>query len=85
MPFSGTPGVLEPDELKSLESVFEEACRATNITRDSVEAERVALKIMLMFQSGVDDHGQLLEAAIKLPEAAIKLPDADADQGQSAV
>jgi hypothetical protein len=34
--------------------VFEDACRATNITRGSEEAERVALKIMLVFQSGVD-------------------------------
>lgn len=29
----------------------------------------MALKIMLLFQSGVDDRGQLLEAAIALPDA----------------
>jgi hypothetical protein len=61
-------GVLGPYELRALGSVFEEACHAANITRNSEEAERMALKIMLMFQSGVDDHGQLLEAAIKLPD-----------------
>jgi hypothetical protein len=68
MPFSRTPGIAGPDELKALESVFEEACRTWKITRDSAEAEHIALKIMLLFQSGVDVHGRSLEAAIKLPD-----------------
>jgi hypothetical protein len=59
----GTHGVVYPDELRILESVFEKACRTSKITRDSAEAERIALKIMLLF------CGQLLEAAIKLPNA----------------
>ena len=58
MPFSRTPGIAEPDELKVLESVFEEACRTSKITRDSAEAERMALKIMLVYQSGLEDRGQ---------------------------
>jgi hypothetical protein len=65
----GTHGVVYPDELRILESVFEKACRTSKITRDSAEAERIALKIMLLFQGGIDDCGQLLEAAIKLPNA----------------
>jgi hypothetical protein len=69
MPVSRTPGIADPDELKALESVFEEACRTSKITRDSAKAERVALKIMLLFQCGVDARDQLLEAAIKLPDA----------------
>jgi hypothetical protein len=69
MPFSRMPGIVDPDELKVLESVFKDACRISKITRDSAEAERVALRIMILFQSGVDDRGQLLEAAIKLPDA----------------
>jgi hypothetical protein len=52
-----------------LESVVEEACRTSKIARDSADAENMALKIMLLFQSGVDDRGQLLEAAIALPDA----------------
>ena len=71
MPFSRTPGIAEPDELKVLESVFEEACRTSKIPRDSADAENMALKIMLLFQSGVDDRDQLLEAAIVLPDAPI--------------
>jgi hypothetical protein len=69
MPFSRTPGIAEPDELKILESVFEEACRTSKIPRESDEAERIALKIMLLFQSGIDERNQLLEAAIKVPDA----------------
>jgi hypothetical protein len=68
MPFNRTPGIADPDELKALESVFEEACRTSKINRGSADAERVALKIMLLFQSGIDDRGRLLEAAIKLPD-----------------
>jgi hypothetical protein len=67
---TGTHGVVYPDELKALDSVFEEACRTSKITRNSADAERVALKIMLLFQSGVDGRDQLLEAAIKMPDAA---------------
>ncbi|WP_394887534.1 hypothetical protein ACG873_21780 [Mesorhizobium sp. AaZ16] len=62
-------GVWEPDELKVLEAVFEEACGLLQIDRHSPDAENIALKIMLMFQSGVDDRRQLLEAAITLPYA----------------
>jgi hypothetical protein len=69
MPFSRTPGIADPDELKALESVFDKACRTSKITRGSADAENIALKIMLLFQSGVDDPGQLLEAAIVLPDA----------------
>jgi hypothetical protein len=46
-----------------------EACRTSKITRGSEDAENMALKIMLLFQSGVDDRDQLLEAAIMLPDA----------------
>jgi hypothetical protein len=46
-----------------------EACRISKITRGSEGAENMALKIMLLFQSGVDDRDQLLEAAIMLPDA----------------
>jgi hypothetical protein len=63
MPFSGTAGVLHPDELRTLESVFEEICQLSKITRGSAEAENLALKLMLLHQSGVNDRGQLLEAA----------------------
>jgi hypothetical protein len=66
---TGTHGVVYPDELKALESVFEEACRTSKITRGSAGAESMALKIMLLFQSGVDERDQLLGAAIKLPDA----------------
>ena len=69
MPHTEANGVMYPDELGALESVFEEACRTSKITRDSAKAERMALKIMLLYQSGVEDCGQLLEAAIKLPDA----------------
>jgi hypothetical protein len=69
MPFSRTPGIANPDEFKALESVFEEACRTSKISRGSAGAENMALKIMLLFQSGVDDPGQLLEVAIVLPDA----------------
>ena len=75
MPYTETHGIIQPDELKALGSVFEEACRASNISRDSTDAENMALKIMLMFQSGVDDQSQLLEAAITLPDPGV-------DQGQ---
>jgi hypothetical protein len=51
-----------------LKAVFEDACRKSNITQGSPEADRLALKIMLLFQGGVDDYGKLLEAAIKLPD-----------------
>jgi hypothetical protein len=74
MPFSRIPGIAEPDELRALESVFEEACRTSKITRGSADAESLALKIMLLFQSGVEDGDRLLEAVITLP-------DADADHG----
>jgi hypothetical protein len=69
MPFNRTPGIADPDELKVLESVFEEACRTSKIHRGSADAERVALKIMLLFQCGVDERDQFLEAAIKFPDA----------------
>jgi hypothetical protein len=65
---TGTHGVVYPDELDTLESVFEEACRASKINRGSADAESMALKIMLLFQSGVDERDQLLEAAIKSPD-----------------
>jgi hypothetical protein len=68
MAHTGTHGVVYPDELNTLESVFEEACRTSKITRDSADAENMALKIMLLFQSGVDDRGRLLEAAITVPD-----------------
>jgi hypothetical protein len=69
MPHTGTQGIVYPDELRILESVFEDVCRTSKITRDSADAENMALKIMLLFQSGVDDRGQLLEAAITLADA----------------
>ncbi|WP_353646681.1 hypothetical protein [Mesorhizobium sp. WSM2239] len=69
MPYTGTQGIVYPDELRTLESVFEEACRTSKITRGSADAENMALKIMLLFQSGVDDRGRLLEAAITVPDA----------------
>jgi len=69
MPHTETHGVIYPDELGCLETVFEEACRTLKITRGTPEAERIGLKIMLLFQSGIDDYGRLLEAAIELPDA----------------
>jgi hypothetical protein len=69
MPHTETHGVVYPDELGALKAVFEDACRKAKITRGSPEAERLALKVMLLFQGGVDDWGRLLEAAIKLPDA----------------
>jgi hypothetical protein len=69
MPHTGTSGIVYPDDLRTLEFVFEEACRTSKITRDSADVENMALKIMLLFQSGMNDRGQLLEAAITLPDA----------------
>lgn len=68
MPQDGAHGVIYPQELKSLEAIFADACRASRIAPGSAEAEDMALKVMLLFQSGIDDHSQLLEAAIKLPD-----------------
>jgi hypothetical protein len=68
MPFSQMPGIADPDELKSLELVFEEACSRSHIARSSVEAERMALRIMILFQSGVEDPGRLLEATVQVPD-----------------
>lgn len=72
MPNTGAHGIIYPDELLALEAVFADACRKSKIPRGSPEAERLALKLMLLFQGGVDDWGRLLEAAIKLPD-----PDED--------
>ena len=64
MAHAGTHGVVYPDELDTLESVFGEACHTSKINRGSADAERIALKIMLLFQSGMAERDQLLEAAI---------------------
>lgn len=69
MPFSGTAGVLDPDELGTLESVFEEICQLSKIARGSAEAENLALKLMLLHQSGVNDRGQLMLAVSASPGA----------------
>jgi hypothetical protein len=71
MAHAGTHGIVYPDELDTLESVFEEACRTSKINRGSADAERIALKIML-FQSGMDERDQLLEAAINCPSPRIR-------------
>jgi hypothetical protein len=76
MPFSRMPGIADPEELEALQSVFEEACRLSHVGRGSSQANVVALKIMLLHQSGVEDRKQLLEAAIKLSDT-----DKDQDQG----
>jgi hypothetical protein len=73
MAHTDTHGVVYPDELKALDSVFEEACRTSKITRDSADAKRMALKIMLLYQSGVDGRDKLLEAAIKNQDARRRL------------
>lgn len=74
------PGVLDPDELKVVESVFEEACRRLDFSRGSTNAENLASKIMLLHESGLDDRDQLLAAAIKQSDA-----DLEKDQAVSRV
>lgn len=59
---------MAPDELKTLESVFAEVCCVLKISRQSADAENLALKIMLMHESGMDDRSQLLGAVIKQPD-----------------
>jgi hypothetical protein len=80
MQISGSPVVVYPEELRALESVLEEACVALSITPGSAEAAAMALKIMLLYEGGIDDSRKLLEAAIRLPDPAIRLPEADADR-----
>jgi hypothetical protein len=65
MPLSGIEGVVGPDDFEVLEAVFSDACQALEVARNSPQAEQVALKIMILFQSGIEDRRLLVAAVLQ--------------------
>ena len=58
-------GVFEPEQLTALRRLFEEACALLGASTDSLEADRIALKVLTAFESGSVDKETMFAALLE--------------------
>lgn len=66
MPFSMIKDPVTPEELTLLQAVFDEVCSSEGISRDSADAEALALILVRQLQNGIKDKGTLGSVARNL-------------------
>ncbi|TPJ20137.1 hypothetical protein FJW04_01995 [Mesorhizobium sp. B2-7-3] len=55
-------GLLKPDEVATLQRVFDEACCRRQAHPESVEARELALTLLALYNAGMVDEEMLTEA-----------------------
>ncbi|WP_027146441.1 hypothetical protein [Mesorhizobium sp. WSM3626] len=55
-------GLLKPDEVATLQRVFDEACRRREAHPESAEARELALTLLALYNAGMVDEEMLTEA-----------------------
>ncbi|MBZ9737991.1 MULTISPECIES: hypothetical protein [unclassified Mesorhizobium] len=55
-------GLLKPDEVATLQRVFDEACRRRQAHPESAEARELALTLLALYNAGMVDEETLTEA-----------------------
>ncbi|ESZ00885.1 hypothetical protein [Mesorhizobium sp. LNHC209A00] len=55
-------GLLKPDEVATLQRVFDEACRRRQAHPESAEARELALTLLALYNAGMVDEEMLTEA-----------------------
>ncbi|RWE28207.1 MAG: hypothetical protein EOS78_32475 [Mesorhizobium sp.] len=55
-------GLLKPDEVATLQRVFDEACRRRQAHPESAEARELALTLLALYNAGMVDEAMLTEA-----------------------
>ncbi|AZO57283.1 MULTISPECIES: hypothetical protein [unclassified Mesorhizobium] len=55
-------GLLKPDEVATLQRVFDEACRRRQAHPESAEARELALTLLALYNAGMADEAMLTEA-----------------------
>ena len=60
--FQRNGGIIQPEELRLLQSIFDDLCAAKGIEHDSVAATDTAFFLISIYQSGVTDEERLRRA-----------------------
>ncbi|TPK41355.1 hypothetical protein FJ492_20390 [Mesorhizobium sp. B2-5-4] len=55
-------GLLKPDEVATLQRVFDEACRRREAHPESAKARELALTLLALYNAGMVDEEMLTEA-----------------------
>ncbi|KAA3441830.1 hypothetical protein C7I87_33710 [Mesorhizobium sp. SARCC-RB16n] len=55
-------GLLKPDEVATLQRVFDEACRRREAHPESAEARELALTLLALYNAGMVEEEMLTEA-----------------------
>lgn len=62
---ASTQGIMHPEELALLQRVFDRACRSNGHAPSSPAAEDTAVRLIVLFRSGVMDEEKLFAALVE--------------------
>ena len=67
-----TAGVIYPEDLETMQSVLDEICAERMIGKGIPEREKMALRLMALYGSGIRNPGELRVLLMRTPQAFVR-------------